>query len=58
MSNNNSINNNNININNNNLNNIEKISDDEFKTRFVNELNLCRKNPQKYSTKIRSYEKK
>ena len=56
MSNNNSINNNNININNNSLSNIEKISDDEFKTRFVNELNLCRKNPQKYSTKIRSYE--
>ena len=30
--------------------------DEEFKTRFVDELNLCRKNPQKYSSKLRSYE--
>ena len=29
---------------------------DEFTLRFITELNLCRKNPQKYSSKLRSYE--
>lgn len=29
---------------------------DEFANRFLDELNLCRKDPQKYSIKLRSYE--
>lgn len=29
---------------------------DEFTSRFISELNSCRKNPQKFSSKIRSYE--
>ena len=31
------------------------ITEETFGERFLKELNLCRKNPQKYSTKLRSY---
>jgi hypothetical protein len=34
----------------------KKIPNDEFTKRFIDELNKCRKNPQGYSSKIRSFE--